>query len=174
MTKFLPALLVLLVTAPAAADYTPFHERYGHQFEDEKPWDEGEITLPAYPDAGQGEWISLYVSPTYRNQAQVQLPLEVNQDGSVRYVLSIRAAGGQPNYTYEAFRCRDSLYKAFAFGDNSTQSWIPSRQSQWQNFDHYRAASDPVRARLMRIFCEDGRPSDQQDAERRLRRQASR
>ena len=86
----------------------------------------------------------------------------------------IRAAGGQPNYTYEAFRCRDSLYKAFAFGDNSTQSWIPSRQSQWQNFDHYRAASDPVRARLMRIFCEDGRPSDQQDAERRLRRQASR
>lgn len=175
MNKLLPALAALLAAAPLAAkDYTPFHDRYGHQFEDEKPWNESEVRLPPYPDAAQGEWIDLYVSETYGKQVRVALPPELSSDGSLRYVIAVQAGQGRPNYSYEGLRCKDRFHRPFAFGDNSNSRWIESRSAQWRHFDNYRAASDPARGRLVRILCEDGTPKDAAEAEQRLRSGAGR
>lgn len=171
MKTKLTVLLTLLAAWPAAAeDYLPFTERYGHQFENEQAWDEAAVILPDYPEAGRGNWFALYVNPTYANQAEVLLPLEKAADGSLRYVLSIRAPGGEPNYTYEGIRCHDLHQRPFAFGDNGNRRWIAPRNAQWRLYDNYRTAADPVRGRLMRIFCEDGIPRDAAEAEQRLQR----
>lgn len=162
----------ILAAVPAVADYVPFAERYGYEFDNEKPWEESAVVMPAaYPereDAG----VELYVNPTYPNRVWVHLPLELADDGTLRYVLAIRTPGGVVNYSYEGIRCVGNSHKVFAFGSGSTGSWLPFKTAEWVHFDSYRAANDKPRARLMRLFCEEGRPLNRDVSEQLLRENA--
>ncbi|OAM27887.1 hypothetical protein A7P95_06145 [Eikenella longinqua] len=169
MKKILSAAL-LAACAAASAEYVPFAERYGYQFEDEKPWEEAAVELPAYPSLQSGEWFDLYINPTYRNKVSLQLPVQMAADRSLRYVLAVAVPGGQANMTYEGMRCGDRHLKTFAFGDNTNRRWIAPRNTGWRQFDSYVNANDPVRGRLMAIFCNDGRPLNEQELDQRIRR----
>lgn len=168
MKKILVAVLAAGLSAAATA-YVPFAERYGYQFEEEKPWEEARVELPAYPDLQSGEWFELYIGQTYRNTVLLQLPVQMAADRSMRYVLAVQAPGGQPNVTYEGIRCGDRHLGFFAFGDNSNRRWIEPRNARWRKFDSYVNANDPVRSRLMAIFCNDGRALTGQELDQRIR-----
>ncbi len=168
MKKILAAVLAVAWTA-AAAEYVPFADRYGYQFEEEKPWEEAAVELPAYPSLQSGEWFDLYINPTYRNKVSLQMPVKMASDGSLCYVLAVAVPGGQANMTYEGMRCGDRHLKSFAFGDNTNRRWIAPRNTGWRKFDSYVNANDPVRGRLMAIFCNDGRPLTEQELNQRIR-----
>lgn len=172
MIRHLLPLLLVLPTF-ALADYVPYADRYGHVFDNEKPWEESELTLPeqaVLPD----RHIELYVNQTYTNRAFVHLPVVLADDGSLRLGITIRTPNGTDNHSYEGIRCLDHHHKTYAFAGGSSNSWHIPRQSTWQHFDSYRSAADPARARLMRIFCEDGRPLTAETANRLLQQQAGR
>lgn len=164
-------LTLLLLPALAYADYVPFADRYGHTFDNERPWEESPLALPERVNLSE-QPIELYVNQTYTNRAFVHQPITLADDGTLRYSLTIRTSSGSDNHSHEAIRCTDHHHKIFAYGNTSSPNWHIPRQSTWQHFDSYRAANDPVRARLMRIFCEDGQPLTAETANRLLQQQA--
>jgi len=71
--------------------------------------------------------------------------------------------------SYEGMRCGDRHHRSFAFGDNTNRRWIAPHNGTWRKFDSYTSANDPVRGRLMAIFCNDGRALTAQELDQRIR-----
>lgn len=166
MKKLWFAACVLALSAAASAE---LRENRSYMPEEEKPWEEAAVVLPDYPDLQRGEWFELYINPTYRNKVWLQLPVQQAADRSMRYVLAVQPQGGQPNMSYEGMRCGDRHHRSFAFGDNTNRRWIAPRNGTWRKFDSYISANDPVRGRLMAIFCNDGRALTAQELDQRIR-----
>lgn len=126
-----------------------------------KQFNESQIDLPEFPDVEQGQWLELYISPTYKGQARILLDsIQVAEDGSVRYVFNNRSSSGYDNVTAEGLLCVGGLLnsdgaklKTFAYGDTSTKRWIMPRRSDWQVIGGKRNAVDPVRSTLYEAFC---------------------
>lgn len=135
---------------------------------EEKPWVEGQTTLPSYPKSE--DLIEFYVGPTERNRFYIDgSSIAIGTDGVVRYVVVIRAAGGASNVNLEAMRCATREVKLFAIGQ-SDGTWSKHPSPQWQHIES--KSINQYRAVLNRdFFCPSGYPAhDANDARSALRR----
>jgi len=101
--------------------------------EQEKPWQETALRLPAAPqaqhllplDAGRA------ATQTFAIDAQ---SVSTGADGTVRYTLVATSAAGATNVSYEAIRCATWERKRYAFG-RPDGIWSPARRDQWERID---------------------------------------
>lgn len=147
---------------PVFADPEPLY-----RFE-EKPWIEGRTAIPAFPQ--EADLIEFYVGPTERNRFFVDAStIAIGDDGVIRYVVVVRAAGGARNVSLEAMRCATREVKLFAIGGQD-DSWSPLPNPQWQRIES--KSINQYRAVLNRdFFCPSGYPvRDANEARSALRR----
>jgi hypothetical protein len=115
------ALALLLLVSPATAQL----------FTSPDPnWREAEVALPQPP--AEATLRRFFVSAASPNDFFIdEASLSVGEDGVVRYVLVVRAAGGAENVTYEGIRCRTGERRIYAIG-RADGEWAPARRSQWE------------------------------------------
>jgi hypothetical protein len=125
--------------------------------EEEKPWQELEIEMPAFPK--QENLIEFYVSAVATNKYFIDAStLAVGADGVVRYALVVETSGGARNISFEGIHCKGRNWKHYATG-RSDGTWTKSRTSriEWRPIEN-----KPVNrhhAALSRdLFCPLGNP----------------
>jgi len=98
--------------------------------EGKKPWKEIEAKIPAYP---RNENLIPFeaVKATGHQYFVDAQSLSLGEDGVVRYVLVIRAAGGATNVTFEGMRCETREQKYYAVAQPGG-GWNRARNPQWR------------------------------------------
>lgn len=151
--KILLTLLLASAALPALAtndNYQPIDNKV-YAFQDDKPWQEGAYTLPAYP--ADADWVRFFVplqtDYTYYVDSK---SLTLGDDGVIRYVLRMLSKSGANNISFEGLRCSGRSTRAYAFANASNQSWIASTRAMWKSV----LVDNPVRKRLMEDFCPEG------------------
>lgn len=119
---------------------------YNPEFDD-KPWEEVQAQLPAFPrpenllriDTGPGGGFDFFVDSE---------SIAVGNDGVVRYTLVARSSGGALNVSFEGIRCSTRERKLYGFG-RPDGSWSKARHSEWTpitrvqvNLQHVALADD--------------------------------
>jgi len=101
---------------------------------DAPPWQEREVTLPAFPK--DDDLIEFYVSATTANRFFVDAKsIDAGGDGVVRYALVIRTAGGATNVSYEGIRCERMEYRLYASG-RADGNWAKVRSADWKPIEN--------------------------------------
>ena len=102
-------------------------------FEDEEPRQElKEVEPPVFPR--QEDLLEYYVGPATANNYFIDgSTLSVGDDGIVRYVLVVKAAGGATNVSFEGINCKELTWKHYATG-RSDGTWVKSRanRNEWR------------------------------------------
>lgn len=121
--------------------------------DEEKPWIEAEVALPAYP--ADADLIEFYVSATTANRFFIDgKSLSVGSDGVVRFSLVVLTSGGATNVSHEGIRCSARQVRLYATG-RSDRTWSASRLAAWRPIEsrdinrHHAALSRD-------FFCPDG------------------
>jgi hypothetical protein len=122
---------------------------------DEKPWEEVEIHLPAYPVAASmiRFKVGAIADTTFLIDSE---SLSVGTDGVIRYTLEVVSPSGARNVSYEGMRCVTAERRFYAFG-RSDGTWSKARGNQWvkisgtSNNHHVELFSS--------YFCPPGSPS---------------
>jgi len=141
--------LLALHSYASGPDYMRKNSTY--VFEDDKPWQENDTVLPAFPT--QPDWVGFYVNNTFTNQAAIDAKsLTVDTDHVIRYVLQVKSPAGAENLSVEGLRCDGRQIKIYAFGDSVNHRWIKSLKADW------KPLPDALRGRLRTLFCNDGTP----------------
>jgi hypothetical protein len=115
----------LAFVAAAAHAQSRFEEDFNDQ---DKPWQEIAIQLPAAPKAEN--LLPFYSSPTQSFSIDAS-SIAVGSDGVVRYILVATSEGGARNVSYEGIRCQAYERKLYAFGQQDG-TWTRSRRDQWE------------------------------------------
>src|SRR5450830_1162660 len=120
-----------ILLCSAAASFAQQLGSFEEEFDDEeKPWQEIAVQLPAAPQAA--DLAEFYVGPTATSTSAVDLrSLTVGSDGIIRYTIVTRMSGGAVNTTYEGIRCQTGEKKLYAFGQ-ADGTWSRSRQNSWK------------------------------------------
>lgn len=149
------AVGLLAPSAPAWGQGPLEPKKYGEHFEEEKPWDELEVSLPEYPRTEN--LIEFYVSAATPNRFFIDgKSLSVGADGVVRYVAVVKTRGGATNVSFEGIRCEAKQRRLYAFG-RGDGAWGKARTKDWTDI----RPGDPsgYAAVLYReYFCPDGTP----------------
>lgn len=96
---------------------------------DEKPWEELEIQLPAFPE--QENLIPFQVGAVTDTKYLIDgNSLSVDPDGVVRYTLVLISPSGARNISYEGLRCATAERRLYAFG-HPDKTWSKARSNQW-------------------------------------------
>ncbi len=139
MRAVLPLTLALFVPA-AAAGWGEFEYDFDA---DQKPWQELEAELPAYPRPER--LIPFEVSAASRNRHYLDPDsLSVGEDGVVRYTVVVRTPGGAENVSFEGMRCESGERKLYAFGRPDGKgggSWSRNRYARWEPIPARQATS---------------------------------
>jgi hypothetical protein len=129
--RLLPLVVALLLPVPAAAQ----SEGWDQDFDQEqKPWVELQAQIPPYPkpqnlikfEAGAASPHRFYIDSNSISMAG---------DGTVRYTLVIRTAGGATNVSFEGMRCETREQKYYATG-RSDGAWTRARKPQWRHIEY--------------------------------------
>ncbi len=158
-------LTVFIVMAGAVA-VAHAQSRFEEDFDDEqKPWQEIAIQLPAAPAAEN--LLPFYVSATATQSFAVDSKsLTLGADGVIRYTLVTSSAAGAKNISYEGIRCQSFEKKLYAFG-HPDGTWSRSRRDQWEPI--VRNAANRQHATLAQdYFCQGLTVAD--DAKKMLER----
>lgn len=162
---FSSSTLLLLLGGVAGVHATPkFEEDFDDQ---EKPWQEVAVQLPAAPV--QGNLLPFFVSATATQSFAVDAKsVSVGADGVVRYTLVATSQAGAKNVSYEGIRCATYERKLYAFGQPDG-SWSRSRRDQWEQING-NAANRQHAALFREYFCsEKSVAGDAGDIVRRFR-----
>jgi hypothetical protein len=100
--------------------------------EEEKPAEEQQLQLPAYPrpenlakiDSGPGGSFDFFVDTD---------SIEVVGKGDFRYTLVAKSHGGAINISYEGLRCLTRERRLYALG-RPDGTWLQAKKSQWTPF----------------------------------------
>lgn len=143
------ALAVALATASAASHAQWL--RFEQDFDEQKPWQEIALQLPAAPKPEN--LAEFEVSSTTRMSFAVDTQsISTGEDGVVRYTLVSRSPSGATNISYEGIRCETQERKLYAFGQKDG-SWTRARNDQWERFT--QTISNSQHAALARdYFCD--------------------
>ena len=150
--KLIPLLffaLITLVGTPACAAWGEFEG----DFDDEKPWQEIQAQLPAYPQLDQS--LPFFVSAATDNQFFVDpKSISLGSDEVVRYTLIVKSPSGVLNVSFEGMRCGSHEKKLYAFG-RADGTWSRNKYAQWgrikyeeRNRQHHMLYDD--------FFCPNG------------------
>ena len=121
---------------------------------DAKPWAEGEVVFPAFPEASG--LIEFHVGW----QSDVRFfvdgaTISVGSDEVIRYVLVVFSARGAKTISYEGMRCETAERRSYAFG-RADGSWSKSRSDRWVPI---RGDSNNHYVELYAsYFCTNGQP----------------
>lgn len=128
--------------------------------EEQKPWEEVQAQLPAYPDAAQA--ITFEVPSSRPAQFFVDpKSISVGADGVIRFSLIAKSTSGTLNVTYEGLRCETREKKLYAFGRKAGE-WSRNRFAKWEALPV--SARDPQHHHLAdEFFCPDGSIVDSAD-----------
>ncbi len=172
MNKFFKTgvLLGLALLSSLHFSFAQMQSQFDDDFDDEnKPWEEIAIQLPAAPQAG--DLLPFYVSPTATQSFAVDSKsLSVGTDGVVRYTLVAVSQAGAKSVSYEGIRCATFEKKIYAIGrDDGT--WSRSRRDKWEGI--VRGNANRQHAALAQdYFCSNlSVASDVKEIVRRLKSQ---
>ncbi|MBI4742120.1 MAG: CNP1-like family protein [Betaproteobacteria bacterium] len=136
---------VLVSASAAAAD---FDEDYA-----EKPWQEIETRLPAYPKTEN--LLPFFVSAATENRFMVDgESITVGTDGVVRYTLVVSSPSGALNVSYEGLRCSAMERRLYAFGRDD-KAWSRARGNQWSGI-RASVVNRQHAALYFEYFCPNG------------------
>ena len=158
---------LLVVAASACCSVALADQEKPYDFE-EKPWIEGQTTIPEYPKPGN--LIEFQVGPVEHNRFFIDgSTIDIGTDGVVRYVLVLKSSGGATNVSLEAIRCGTRELKIFAVG-RSDGAWDKVQNPQWHLIENKQV--NRHHSALSRDFlCPAGHaPRDAADARAALRR----
>jgi hypothetical protein len=141
-------LFSLTLACGSALAQNAFDEEFDDQ---EKPWEEIALQLPAAPQ--EQNLAEFYLSPTATMKAFVDLKsVSIGTDKVVRYTVVTKTQGGAVNIMFEGMRCETWEKKSYAFG-HADGKWSRSRRDQWQPIRD--VAANRIDAALFRdYFCE--------------------
>ncbi|MFL9924704.1 CNP1-like family protein [Herbaspirillum lusitanum] len=107
------------------------NNNFDEDFDDEeKPWQEIAVQLPAAPQ--EANLAEFYLSPNATMKAYVDLKsVSIGTDKVVRYTVVTKTNGGAVNVSYEGMRCETFEKKSYAFG-HPDGKWARSRRDKWQ------------------------------------------
>jgi len=161
-------LLALLFCLPFAARAE--WGQFDFEFDQDKPWSEVAVKLPAYPKAES--LIPFNVSSATRNQHFIDAEsISVGEDRVVRYTVIIEAAGGAKNVSFEGIRCESGERRLYAYG-HPGGTWSKARNAGWEGIK-LRSLLSYQKALFEDHFCPDGiRVRDGKEAVRNLRQAA--
>lgn len=149
MKRFLLLLCLVAVAAPATAFLGP-KKTSDYEYENEKPWDEVQAQLPAYPKPEN--LLKFDAGPASTNSHFVDTPsVSVGEDGVVRFTLVIKSTGGGMNVSYEGIRCQTAEKRTYAYG-RANNTWMQARLSKWVDLENI-AQNYPQRALYRYFFC---------------------
>lgn len=142
-------LFLLSLGAAAVAAHAQAH----FDEEEEKPWEELPLQLPAFPR--DENFLSFYVSPTATNRFYLDTAsLSVGSDGVVRYVLLVLSDAGVRNITYEGMRCQTRERRIYATG-RPDGSWAEARAGKWVRIRE-QVTNRQHAALFTDLLCPDG------------------
>jgi hypothetical protein len=122
---------------------------------DEKPWEEGEAAIPAFPQ--DADLLPFEVSAATRNRFFIDAKsLSAGSDGVVRFVLVIKTSGGATNVSFEGIRCNAREYKLYATG-RYDRTWGPLLAGQWRPIQ-YKDINRHHTVLSRDFFCPNGMP----------------
>lgn len=135
LTLFLSCLLLCLDMQLAFARidvYRTGEDELPDDLPERPAWAEGGQDLPAYPadDDLQEVTVDDPMARAYRFELDAK-SLRVGDDGVVRYSIVITSKTGTRNVMYEGIRCKQRLYKTYAYGSRKKQL-RPIEGAQWQ------------------------------------------
>lgn len=133
-------------------------------------WQEGRVTLPAWPEDQNLIRLSLDQAEPRFTYYVDRSSLKVGADGVVRYILVAETSSGSRNLSFEGIRCTpNGAYRVYAFGHAGRFELIDG-DDEWRQID--RAGANPARYELWhhylcvpRLF----RPRSKPDQVRMLR-----
>ena len=138
--------VLLMIVSPARAEWGQFD----FDFDQDKPWSEIAVQLPAYPKADN--LIPFYVSPTTPHRYFVDArSVSVGEDQVVRYTVVVEAQAGARNVSFEGLRCETAERRLYAYG-HADGSWSKARNAGWEGI-RFRSPYAYQRALFEDHFC---------------------
>ncbi len=116
-------------------------------------WQELEIEMPPPPEEASLREFQVVAASTNRFFID-ESSLSVGEDGVVRYVLVVRAAGGAESVVFEGVRCATAERRIYAMG-RADGEWAPARSSDWRRLGG--AGYNQASAVLAQDYFCDGR-----------------
>jgi hypothetical protein len=134
MRRFAALLAIALLAGCASSEPDPIS--YREYDPGERPWQDREVILPAYPSPSN--LIEFRVAPTATLKYFVDADsISVGEDRVVRYTLVIRSPQGAENISYEGILCGRVLHKLYATG-NRDGTWTKARDTRWERITRDR------------------------------------
>lgn len=135
--RFLVTAFAILTTSTAASavslggqEPVPLNRNYSEPSE----WRELQVEPPAAPR--DQDLLEFHIGPNVANRFYIDgSTLSIGNDGVVRYVLVVKAAGGAINVTFEGIRCQTGEYRLYASG-RADGTWAPSRSANWRPIEN--------------------------------------
>lgn len=127
----------------------------GGKFESdgEKPPDEIQVQLPAYPK--EENLLPLFVSAATDNKFFVDAAsVSTGEDGVVRYTMIVKSSAGAVNVSFEGIRCASRERKLYAFG-RKEGTWSKARFAKWEPI-RYQDRNRYHHVLYDDFFCPDG------------------
>lgn len=136
---------------PAAAQWSGWD--YTNDRPKEQVKKEAEAKLPAFPkDENLLQFEAGAASP---NRFFLDTKaISVGTDGTIRYTLVVKAAGGATNVFYEGMRCKGQQVKVYAVASKDGD-WVRARDPQWRRIQN-RNISDYHSVLQRDYFCAGG------------------
>jgi len=121
----------IIFTSPCYSQQDPYDDEpdLGGYIEGPK-WQEGNVVLPPYPQAGNLLKVDIDTAGQPFNFYLDSKSIETTPTGVVRYTMVIESNSGAKNVLYEGMRCRTGEYRTYAYG-TSNNSFSEARVSKW-------------------------------------------
>jgi hypothetical protein len=107
---------------------TGFSALFDDEF-DEKPWEEIEVQLPAFPETEN--LIPFKVGAITDTRFLIdEKSISVGSDEVIRYTLVVISSLGAQNISFEGMRCTTWERRVYAFG-RADRTWSKARSNKW-------------------------------------------
>jgi hypothetical protein len=152
-TFLLSAALLITNIGVATASESPFvfgpEEIVPKSIRPGDPWEEGRVTLPAWPNDQDLIPIPLDQPDARFTYSIDRNSLQTGENGVVRYTLVAENPSGTRNTSFEGIRCTPrGAFKRYAYGQD--RRFIATEGADWQPINV--TGTDPARQQLWRHY----------------------
>ena len=127
MRRFLPVFVVagfMFSAFPRMVFSAPFDNEF-----DEKPWQEIEVQMPAFPESQNLIPFKAGAATDMRFLID-EKSISVGSDEVIRYTLVVVSPSGAQNISFEGMRCTTGERRVYAFGQ-ADKTWSKARNNKW-------------------------------------------
>ncbi|MCG7980797.1 MAG: CNP1-like family protein [Candidatus Thiodiazotropha endolucinida] len=121
-------LFVVLVATPTLARDILMDDPINdgeYDVPDRPDWLEGEVQVPESINSDDLQEFQVAANESRFRYFVERNSIQHDSDGAVRFTLVIRSSSGAANSSYEGFRCRERLYKVYAYGGSDRLTPMP-------------------------------------------------